>query len=164
MSLLTPDCGLLFWMLLSFTIVFILLAKYGFPVILTKVEERKAYIDSSLEAAEAADRKLTDIKKETDHLILQAQQEQHRILNEAATMRTHLVREAKEQVSLEKELLLKEARAQIEREREDARLDLHRQVILFSTHVAGKILGRELKTDARQQKMIERMLNEITPK
>ena len=31
MSLLLPDSGLLFWMFLSFGIVFVILAKYGFP-------------------------------------------------------------------------------------------------------------------------------------
>ena len=38
MSLLVPDSGLLFWMLLSFGIVFIILAKYGFPFIVKMVE------------------------------------------------------------------------------------------------------------------------------
>ena len=44
-SILTPDLGLLFWMLLAFLVVFCLLAKFGFPVITKMVEERKAYID-----------------------------------------------------------------------------------------------------------------------
>ena len=38
MSLLLPDSGLLFWMLLSFGVVFVVLAKYGFPVITKMVE------------------------------------------------------------------------------------------------------------------------------
>ena len=38
MSLLLPDSGLLFWMLLSFGVVFVVLAKYGFPV---RSEERR---------------------------------------------------------------------------------------------------------------------------
>ena len=50
MSLLLPDSGLIFWMLLSFGIVFAVLAKYGFPVIIKMVEGRKTYIDESLEA------------------------------------------------------------------------------------------------------------------
>ena len=51
MSLLLPDSGLLFWMFLSFGIVFVILAKYGFPVIIKMVEGRKTYIDQSLEVA-----------------------------------------------------------------------------------------------------------------
>ena len=46
MSLLTPDSGLLFWMVIVFGIVFVILAKYGFPVITRMVDERKQYIDS----------------------------------------------------------------------------------------------------------------------
>lgn len=42
MSLLTPDSGLLFWMIVSFGIVFVILSKYGFPVIIKAVEQRKA--------------------------------------------------------------------------------------------------------------------------
>ena len=49
MSLLLPDSGLLFWMLLSFGVVFVVLAKYGFPVITKMAEERRAYIDQSLD-------------------------------------------------------------------------------------------------------------------
>ena len=44
-SILTPDFGLLFWMLLAFGVVFFLLAKYGFPAITKAVEDRKNYID-----------------------------------------------------------------------------------------------------------------------
>ena len=44
MGLLTPDPGLLFWMLVTFGVVFFLLAKYGFPIIIMDVEDRKEYI------------------------------------------------------------------------------------------------------------------------
>ena len=39
-SILTPDPGLLFWMLLAFLVVFWVLAKYGFPAIINMVDER----------------------------------------------------------------------------------------------------------------------------
>lgn len=56
--LLSPDFGLLFWMLLSFSIVFFILAKYGFPVITKSVEERASYIQDSLEAAKKANERV----------------------------------------------------------------------------------------------------------
>ena len=56
MSLLLPDSGLLFWMFLSFGIVFVILAKYGFPVIIKMVEGRKTYIDQSLALGIVGDR------------------------------------------------------------------------------------------------------------
>ena len=53
-SILTPDFGLLFWMLVSFLVVFLLLAKFGFPAIVKAVEERKNFIDESLKKAHEA--------------------------------------------------------------------------------------------------------------
>ena len=44
MSLVTPDFGLLFWMVVIFGIVFFLLAKFGFPIITGMVEGRNAKI------------------------------------------------------------------------------------------------------------------------
>ena len=56
MSLITPDFGLLFWMTLIFGIVFFVLAKFGFPVILGMVNKRADRIETSLRQA---DRKST---------------------------------------------------------------------------------------------------------
>ena len=42
MSLVTPDFGLLFWMVVIFGLVFFLLAKFGFPVITDMVDKRSA--------------------------------------------------------------------------------------------------------------------------
>ena len=64
MSLLTPDSGLLFWMIVSFGIVFVILSKYGFPVIVKAIEQRKAYIDNSLETARQANERLAHIQAE----------------------------------------------------------------------------------------------------
>ena len=51
-AILTPDLGLLFWMLLAFAVVFFVLAKYGFPAIVGMVEERNRYIEDSLKTPE----------------------------------------------------------------------------------------------------------------
>ena len=58
MSLLLPDSGLLFWMVIIFAIVFVILARYGFPVITKMLEKRRDYIDNSLRLAREADEKL----------------------------------------------------------------------------------------------------------
>lgn len=57
-SILTPDLGLLFWMFLAFLVVFFVLSKYGFPVIINMVEKRKSYIDDSLRKAHEASERL----------------------------------------------------------------------------------------------------------
>ena len=62
-SILSPDLGLLFWMFLAFLIVFALVAKYGFPVIIKMVEDRKNYIDESLKKAREEGQKLLEEAK-----------------------------------------------------------------------------------------------------
>ena len=62
MGLLIPSSGTLFWMIVIFAVVFFILAKYAFPVIIRMVHERKRYIDESLESARLANEQLVQVK------------------------------------------------------------------------------------------------------
>ena len=99
MSLLLPDSGLLFWMFVAFGIVFVILAKYGFPIIIRMVEDRKVYIDQSLEVAREANAQLSKLKQEGDALVAAANKEQGRILKEAMEERDKIVHEARKQAA-----------------------------------------------------------------
>ena len=110
MSLLVPDSGLLFWMLLSFGIVFFVLAKYGFPVIVKMVNERKEYIDRSLVVAKEANEQLANLKAEGETIMAKAHEEQARILNEAAATRDRIIKEAKEQARIEGDKMMEEVK------------------------------------------------------
>lgn len=162
MSLLVPDSGLLFWMVLSFGIVFFVLAKYGFPVITKMVEERKQYIDHSLIVAKEANEQLANIKAEGERILAQANKEQALILKEATEARERIVHEAKQQARIEGNKLLEEARRQIQTEKEDAIRDIRRQVAILSVDIAEKVLRKNLDTDKEQMAMIDRMLDELT--
>ena len=162
MSLLVPDSGLLFWMLLSFGIVFFVLAKFGFPVITKMVDERKQYIDHSLVIAKEANEQLANIKAEGESILTKANEEQMRILKEAAEARERIVRDAKEQARIEGNKMLAEARRQIQAEKEDAIRDIRRQVAILSVDIAEKVLRKNLDTDKEQMQMIDRMLDELT--
>ena len=100
MSLLTPDSGLLFWMVIVFGIVFVILAKYGFPVITRMVDERKQYIDKSLLAAREANEQLANIKADSEMILAKAYEEQARILNEAVATRERILRKPKHRLRL----------------------------------------------------------------
>ena len=95
MSLLLPDSGLLFWMFVAFGVVFVILAKYGFPIIIKMVEGRKTYIDQSLEVAREANAQLAHLKEEGEALVAAANKEQGRILKEAMEERDKIVHEAR---------------------------------------------------------------------
>ncbi|MDR2620960.1 MAG: F0F1 ATP synthase subunit B [Dysgonamonadaceae bacterium] len=160
MSLLTPDPGLLFWMLLSFGIVFFVLAKYGFPIIVKMVDERKAFIDKSLEAAKAANDRLAGIKEEGDRILNQTRDEEIRILKDANEMRNKIIGEAKEQAAIEAAKLIVEAKAAIQKEKEMAVRDIRNQVVTLSIDIAEKILRRNLDNQAAQRELVDKLIEE----
>ncbi len=93
-SILTPDLGLLIWMLAAFLVVFFFLARFGFPVIIKMVDERKRYIDDSLSKAHEAAERLLNIKQEGEVLIQEAREQQAKIMKDAATTRDAIIEQA----------------------------------------------------------------------
>ena len=161
LTLLTPDPGLLFWMIIVFGVVFFILAKYGFPVIIRMVEDRKAYIDQSLKTAREANEKLASVKQEGERILAQANEEQVRILNEAAATRDRIINEAKERARLEGDRLMEEMKKQIETEKESAIRDIRRQVAVLSVGIAEKVMRSKLADEKEQMELIDRMLDEM---
>lgn len=160
MSLLLPDSGLLFWMFLSFGIVFVILAKYGFPVIIKMVEGRKTYIDQSLEVAKA-NAQLSKLKEEGDALVAAANKEQGRILREAMEERDKIVHEARKQAEIAAQKELDAVKQQIQIEKDEAIRDIRRQVAVLSVDIAEKVLRKSLEDKEAQMGMIDRMLDEV---
>ena len=150
MSLLLPDAGLLFWMLLAFGIVFFILYKYGFPVITGMIDERKRFIDDSLRSAKEANEKLANIKQESEAILKAAYDEQTRILREAAKIREQIINEACIKAGDEGEKMLAEVRTLIQHEKENAVREIRAQVAELSISIAEKVIRKELSTDAQQ--------------
>lgn len=161
MSLLTPDAGLLFWMVLSFGIVFFVLAKYGFPIIVKMVDERKAFIDKALEAAKAANDRLAGIREEGDRILNQTREEEIRILKDANEMRNRIIGEAKEQAAIEAGKLITEARNAIQKEKEMAVRDIRNQIATLSIDIAEKILRRNLDNQNAQRELVDKLIEEV---
>ncbi len=160
MNLLMPETGLLFWMLISFGIVFAILAKFGFPIITKMVEERKVYIEKSLDAAREANEQLAKVKAEGETILAAAQKEQVKILAEAANTRDRIVTEARELARVEGAKELEVIRKQIQTEHEEAIYDIRRQVAILSVAIAEKVLRNNLDNQSEQMKLIDRLLDE----
>ncbi|MBR6445902.1 MAG: F0F1 ATP synthase subunit B [Prevotella sp.] len=161
-SILTPDFGLFFWMLVAFLVVFLLLAKFGFPVITNMVEERKNFIDESLRKAHEAQERLANIEKEGESILQEAREKQAQILREAAETRDAIVEQAQEKARTEGARLLDDAKIAIEQEKKAAIADIRSQVATLSVEIAEKVLKQNLKDEQSQMDLIDRMLDEIS--
>lgn len=160
-SILTPDFGLLFWMLVAFITLFVILAKFGFPVITGMVEQRKAFIDESLNNAKAANEKLAGIQAESEKVLREAREKQAEILREATATRDAMVKEAKTLAEAEGLKLLDEAKAQIQVEKANALRDIRSQVADLSVQVAEKIIRQQLSNDTERTNYINGLLDDI---
>ena len=161
-SILTPDFGLFFWMLVAFLVVFILLAKFGFPVITQMVEERKNFIDENLRKAHEAQERLANIEKEGESILQEAREKQAQILKEAAETRDAIVEQAQTKARAEGARLLDDAKTAIEQEKKAAIADIRAQVATLSVEIAEKVLKQNLKDDKSQMDLIDRMLDDVS--
>ena len=162
MSLITPDFGLFFWMTVVFLVVLFILWKYGFPVIVKMVDERKAFIDESLKKAHEANERLANIQKEGESILQEAREKQAQILREAAETRDAIVEKAQDKARSEGARLLDEAKAAIEQEKKAAIADIRQQVATLSVEIAERVLKQNLKDDKSQMDLIDRMLDEVS--
>ena len=162
MSLITPDFGLLFWMVVIFGIVFFLLAKFGFPVITKAVQKRSDHIADSLKAADEAQAQLANLAQEQAKMIEETRLEQSRILKEASEAREKIIAQAKTDASAEAAKLLEHAKVEIAAERESAIRDIRRQVAMISVEVAEKIVRKDLDAAGGQQDLLDRLVEEAS--
>ena len=162
MDLLIPSTGLLFWMTITFLVVFFLLWKFGFPVITGMVKERQAFIDESLKKAHEANERLANIQKEGERIWEEAREKQAQVLRESAETRDAIVEQAQTKARSEGARLLDEAKAAIEQEKKAAIADIRQQVATLSVEIAEKVLKQNLKDDKSQMDLIDRMLNDVS--
>lgn len=160
MSLLTPDIGLLFWMIVCFGIVFFVLAKFGFPIIVKMVEDRKKFIDDSLNSAKAANERLAGIVKESEDIIKHSREEEVRILKEANEIKTRIIAEAKEQAQIEVAKMIAESKHAIEKEKEKAMNDINNAIAELSISIAEKVIKKQFEKDDEQRAFVDKLILE----
>ena len=161
MDLLNPEVGTLIWMLIAVGIVFLILVKWGFPMITDMVDKRNEFIDKSLDAAKQANERLAGIQTECDELLKETRAEKARILKEAADRRDEIIAEAENRAKESGEKMISDAREQIRQEKEEALRSLRRQIAELSVEVAERVVMKELSTDEDQLLLIDRMIDDV---
>jgi F-type H+-transporting ATPase subunit b len=162
MNLVTPDFGLLFWMVVIFGLVFFLLAKFGFPIITDMVDKRSAKIAQSLKDADEIEARMASWKQEHAQMMEEVRREQSAILREATETKARIVADAKAQAKAEADKILAEAKQQIAAEKESALRDVRKEVALLSVQVAEKVLREELKDEGSQRAFIDKLVDEAS--
>lgn len=161
MELVTPGIGLLFWMALSFTIVFLILRKFAWKPIMNALKDRETSIADALNAADKARKDVEGLKADNDKIIAEARREKDQILKEARDIKEKIIAEARDMANAEARKSIENARMLIQNEKASAINEIKQQVAELSVAVAEKVLRNELKDRKKQEALVDNLLKEV---
>jgi F-type H+-transporting ATPase subunit b len=161
MELVTPGMGLLFWMAISFTIVFIILKKFAWKPIINALKDREESIAEALDAANQARKDVEGLKADNDKIIAEAKREKDLILKEARDIKEKMMAEAKAQARDEARKSIETARMVIQNEKNAAISEIKQQVAELSVSIAEKVLQKELRDKKEQEALVDDLLKDV---
>ncbi len=161
MDLIIPSEGLLFWTTIVFVILLVLLRKFAWKPILGAVQTREGNIQKALDSAKDAEEKMNADTAQNEDLLKQAREERNVILREAKAAGESMVAEAKESAQKDADRILVSANEQIANERMKAVVELKNQVGKLSLEIAEKILKSELDDKAKQESLVNHLVEDV---
>ena len=159
MDLVTPDVGLLFWTLVSFTILYLILRKFAWGPILGAVKEREESIKAALDAADNAKKEMENLKADNEKILNEAKTERETMLKEAREMKSKLISDAEDEAKIKAKKMVEAAKTAIQNEKNSAMNELKNTVVDLSVGIAEKLISEELADKDKQLKMIEEILD-----
>lgn len=161
MGLLTPELGLFVWTLLAFLIFFFLLKKFAWGPILGALNERESNIADSIESAERVKKEMALMQAENEKVLNEARTERSNILREAKETKDKIVAEAENEAKEKANKIVADARQLIHNEKQAALIDVKNQVGNLVIEVSEKVLRRELQDKEASESYISKLASEI---
>ncbi|MCF2488452.1 F0F1 ATP synthase subunit B [Dyadobacter sp. CY347] len=154
MSLLTPNPGLIFWMLVVFLLVVFILAKFAWKPIIKGLKDRENEIQGALDLAERTRAEMIQLKSDNEKLIAEANAVRDQILRDAKDAADRTILESKDKAAVEAQKMIESAREAIRNEQQVAVTKIRKEVATLSLEIAEKVLHRELKDKEAQEQLI----------
>ena len=164
MQLVTPAIGLVFWMLVTFSILLVILKKFAWKPILESIKNREESINDALNQAENARGEMARLQGENEQLLADARQERDAMLKEAKEMKEKIVGEAKSLADEEAKKMIARAQDEITKQKSAAMEELKKEIAFFSVQIAEKLVADKLENNEAQQALISTHLGELTKK
>ena len=161
MDLITPDFGLFFWMMVTFTMVFVILKKFAWKPIVQALKEREDNIQEGIENAEEAKNELKNVKVKSDKILSESVVERDNLIRQGREIKETHIAEARQQSEAEAKKILESAKKLIEEEKIAAINQIKLQVASLSVEIAERILRKKLEGDADQKELMNTLLDEF---
>ncbi len=152
--------SLIFWEIVSFAILFFVLAKYAFPPLLEGLDARERKIRDSIEAAERQRAEAERRMAEYEIKMKGAQKEAEALVEQAKHRAQHLLEENEKRLTQEAERIRTSTAREIDQERRRALEDVRGYATDLALRVAEKLVERTL-TDADHKRLAEEALSAV---
>lgn len=146
-------------MLVAFIILWIVLAKFGWPKFEGMLEKRENMIKTSLEKSEEARQESERVLAEYREQLEQAKAQAQQILNNAQKSGEVLEKEITDRARAEADAMIEKAKVAIEAEKRAAIKELQHSMADTSIAVASRLIGEDF-SDEDHRKLIERYVKE----
>lgn len=144
--------------LFSFGVIFVVLWRWGFPVIIRTLDKRQAVIREGVENAERARRDLEEATKRADEVLRESRRQAQDVIAQAQRAAeaegNRILEEAREQA----EQIGKQEVARIQQEAARARAELSRLVVNLSINAAGKVISKSVDSNDNRR-LVEEFVN-----
>ena len=154
------DPGLFVWTIITFMVLFFVLAKFAWKPLMKMLQEREEMIRDSLDDAEKAKAELEHLNEESEAIMTKARAEAQTILANgkaaAEKVKEDTISKAKEQAIK----ILEKTEKQIQIEKDKAIIDIKQEVVNLSLSVAKKLINKNLN-DADNKSLIEETLKKV---
>ncbi len=152
--------GVSIWTLVVFLLLLVALAKTAWPAILRAVEEREKKIQAQIEAAQKANQDAQRVLAEYQQRLAGARAEAQELVASGRQAADKVREEILARARGEHEELIARARREIVAEREKAVADLRREAVELSLAAAGRVIERNLDTEA-DRRLVQEYLNSL---
>ncbi len=158
--MLNSEWGLMVWTLITFGIALFILWKFAFGPIQKVIDERRADIQGSMDAAEETRAEAHRILEEYRATLAKVRTEAEEILERSRTTGEHAKAEIMAEARAQSERVLEQAHEQIERDTQAAVRELKGQIAEFTALATEKVVIGSLNA-ADQQRLIDEALAEL---
>lgn len=150
-----PNTSLIFWEVVTFSILLFLLIRFVFPPIRRQIQRRQAQIQEAIDEAEKTRAEAQELLAEYRRQIEEARGEGRQILEESRKQAEAQRERAKREAREEGERIIQRAREEIDREREAAVREVRREVAGMVIQASEQILNREIDRDEHERLISE---------
>jgi F-type H+-transporting ATPase subunit b len=158
--LITPNVGLMVWVLVVFFISFFVLRKWVYPAIIAALDSRAASIESSIDAAEEARTKADEVLADYRERLKEARSQADEIVARARQTAEAHEREGQAQAKAQRDQMMEQTRRDIEAETRRAIQEIRREVADLTVLATEKVT-RKVLTEEDQRRLIEEAMSEL---